>query len=132
MTRCWRVTPWQATGGVDALAVTHMDALQNQKSWTWCDGYQGLDYAGERYTAFKTPDGVVERFHLPADLSLEQRENFTKALMQVRPLLKTCDAEPGRVVRQIESLLDRPVGLISRGPRAADVEVISPELSIDG
>ena len=87
----------QATGGVDALAVTHMDALQNQKSWTWCDGYQGLDYAGDGFTAFKTPDGVVERFHLPADLSLEQRENFTKALMQVRPLLKTCDAEPGRV-----------------------------------
>lgn len=114
------------TGGVDSLAVTHMDVLSHQLTWKYCAGYKG--YNGPDDTTIDTDksEGVMTSFRLPRFLSLEQRAEFTKALSTVNPVLETCSADEAKVIQKIESLLGKPVDMISRGPSAGNVEILKP------
>jgi adenylosuccinate synthase len=100
-------------GGVDSLLVTHMDMLPKLNEWKYCFGYK---------------DGLEELlagFHPSRSLSLEERAELTQALLAVTPEFNSCKAEDKTVIREIESLLGQPVGLISHGPRAEDVQILN-------
>lgn len=93
-------------GGVDALALTHMDILPRLPAWTYCAEYADFP-----------------RFPLPPPASLDERAAFTQRLFDIRPCLQTCPPREATVLATIQTLLQRPVGLISRGPRAEEVAI---------
>ncbi len=114
------------TGGVNALLVTHLDALTHMQAWNYCPGYKGQLGFDPALVDVRDGDGVLENFRLPSALSLAQREQFTQALAKVTPLLETCEADDEKVIAKIESLLGQSVDMISTGPRAEHVKIIRP------
>lgn len=111
-------------GRLDALAVTHMDLLPRLEKFKYCvgyDGYPGLEHmpVGKNATT-----GVLNNFRFDPLLDIGQREQITKALSAVVPVLETCDVNEGEVIRKIGELLGQPVGIISRGPCAEHVQVL--------
>jgi adenylosuccinate synthase len=111
-------------GKIDTLAVTHLDILSQMNTWTYCPGYQ--DYHMPNTLSVKTAisHGVLESFHLPDDLSLEKRAEFTDALGSVTPVLETCEPDTETVVQKIESLVGQQIGIVSHGPSANNVEIL--------
>ena len=114
------------TGGVDALMVTHLDALRRLKTWNYCAGYTGQLEFDPALVDVRDSDGVLENFRLPDDLPLAQRELFTQALAKVTPVLETCEPEDEKVMAKIGSLLGQSVDMISSSPRAEHVKIIHP------
>jgi len=120
-------------GGVDALAITHMDMISRLKLFKYCAGYAGYHVIESMLINAQVTGGVLKSFQLPRFLSLEQREQITRALFAVEPILETCGANPQgtymypagemEVIQKIESLLARPVGMIARGPAAGNVQI---------
>ncbi len=92
-----------ATGGVDTLAITHMDILPRLPAWCYVDEYQNI----------KMP--------APKHLSLAERAQFTSELNAVQPNLKDCEADVDTVVEKIENLLGVDIAFLSFGQRAGDV-----------
>jgi adenylosuccinate synthase len=115
----------EVNGGVDALAVTHLDVLPRLKHWNYCPGYQGGQSLKGLTVDSAISEVILERFHLPPFLSLAQRAEFTQALGAVQPILETCANIERAVIGKIESLIGQPVSIISRGPGAGDVRVIN-------
>jgi adenylosuccinate synthase len=113
------------TGGVDSLAVTHLDVLSRLKTWNYCMGYKGQHGFEDTFVDSNISDGVLKSFRLPRSLSLAQRAQFTQALSAVVPMLETCDADAGKVIQKIELLIGQPVGIISRGPSAENVQILN-------
>ncbi len=112
------------TGRIDALVVTHLDVLSHLKRWVYCTGYKvPLDF-DDTFVDSAIADGVLKYFRLPRFLALAQREKFTQALSQVTPVLEAGATGDGKVIQKIESLIGQPVGIISRGPSAENVELI--------
>ena len=112
------------TGTLDSLAVTHLDALSRLKAWRCCPGYQGqLDF-DPAFVEMNRADGILENFRLPHFLPLEQREQFTRALSHVTPVLEACKPDDREVIQKIEELIRQPVGMISNGPCAENVKII--------
>ncbi len=113
-------------GRVDMLAVTHLDVLADLKSWKYCVGYQGYQKTSKTSIVSTTSDdGVLTGFRIPPDLSLVERTQFTQALSTVTPVLNNCDADTEKVVREIELLIGKQVGIVSYGPCARDVQTLS-------
>jgi adenylosuccinate synthase len=113
------------TGRLDALAVTHLDVLPRLKVWKYCPGYKGCDGLYETSVDATESGGVLRSFRFTNVLPLDQRAQFTQALSVVTPELETCDAEDETVIRQIELLTGHPVGIISRGPGAENVQILN-------
>jgi len=113
------------TGGVDLLAVTHLDILAGQQAWKYCAGYQGYPQSPQTPIVPTIADGVLTDFRIPPDLGLAERAAFTQALSSVTPVFKDCEANAERVIGEIELLLGQPVGIVSYGPRARDVGRLS-------
>ena len=111
------------TGRLDALAVTHLDVLPRLANWKYCPGYKGYDGLYATTVDATESGGVLRSFRPSNSLSLVQRAQLTQALTAVTPELETCNAEDETVIRQIELLTGHPVGMISRGPRAENVQV---------
>jgi len=112
------------TGGVDTLAITHLDILPSLKRWTYCVGYQEYHDPHKISIASIASNGALTGFQLPPSLSLEQRSEFTKVLSSVKPILESCDLDEESVIREIESLTGQQVGIISHGPSAKDVQIL--------
>jgi len=68
---------------------------------------------------------MLTNFQLPRSLSLAQRERFTQALCAAQPLLENCDPNQGTVIRKIESLIRRPVDMISTGPKTKNEQILN-------
>jgi adenylosuccinate synthase len=115
----------ELTGRVDSLVVTHLDILSHLKRWIYCAGYEVPHDFEDTIIDATIGDGVLENFHLSPFLSMLQREKFTQALSKVTPVLETCNTGEGRVIQKIESLIGQPVGMISRGPSAENVKIIT-------
>jgi adenylosuccinate synthase len=113
------------TGGVDSLAVTHLDVLSRLKTWKYCPGYKGYHGLYDIPVDSTISDGALASFRLPHFLSLAERAQFTQALSTVAPVLETCDADDETVIREIELLIGQPVGIISRGPSAENVQILN-------
>ncbi|MFJ9412122.1 adenylosuccinate synthetase [Streptomyces sp. NPDC101393] len=97
-----------ACGGVDALAVTHLDAPAR---------YGALRIA----RAYRTPDGPLP--HLPAARpgDLDRQQRLTQRLLAARPDdWQSPGRDPHHWTDAISAALSAPVALESYGPTAAD------------
>jgi len=114
----------EATGGIDSLAVTHMDILPHLNKWNYCPGYK--EYSGllDKTADSTTSDDMLTSFSLPQSLSLEQRTQFTQILAEAVSVTDTCSNDEEEVIEKIETLTRIPIGIISRGPSAENVEIL--------
>lgn len=115
----------EVTGGVDNLMITHLDVLPRLEKWKYCLGYKGFYDSYNTSNKLDFSDGILTNLRLPSSLSLDQREEFTKALFLAKPVLKTCDVDSNMVVRKIESLVGQTIGLVSYGPSAKDIQMLN-------
>ena len=113
-----------ATGGIDTLALTHLDLLARLKSWKYCTGYQGFDSSYSQSDSQPQPGIPLTTLRPPHPHSIEQRTEFTSALSAVTPLLEECAADEKQVIAKIESLTGQKVGMVSRGPRTDNVQLL--------
>jgi adenylosuccinate synthase len=116
------------TDGVDVFAVTHLDVLSRLETWNSCAGYKDYSDLAGTSLDIDISDGVLRSFRAPPSLSLAQRAQLTQALSTVNPGLETCDADEQQVIGKIESLIGQPVDIISRGPSAENVKILSSAL----
>ena len=114
------------TGKLDSLMVTHMDVLARLKTWKYCTGYTGQFDFDQRYLDADISKGVLGNLRLPPFLPLAQRAQITQALLKIIPVLETCDTTGEKVIEKIETLIGQPVGIISNGPGAENVNIINP------
>jgi adenylosuccinate synthase len=115
----------QATGGVDSLAVTHMDILPHLDKWKYCQSYKEYQNISNMGIDTLTSNGLLTNFRTPDGLSLDQRAQFTQALFTVTPELNTFKAKEEDVIQGIETLIGRPVGIVSHGPSAEHVQALT-------
>ncbi|MDI5972108.1 adenylosuccinate synthetase [Streptomyces sp. SL13] len=96
------------SGGVDALAVTHLDAPAR--------------HPGLRVVQALTLDGIrTDRLPQPHPDDLTARQALTTALLAATPAAwETPGADPGDWSDAVSAALSRPVALESHGPTAAD------------
>jgi adenylosuccinate synthase len=110
-------------GKLDALAVTHLDVLPRLEAWKYCPGYADGQGFCAPFVSVDRSGGLLTGFRLPGDLSLAQREKFTRALSSAAPVFETCASQNGNVIEKIEELAGLPVGLVSNGPKAENVKI---------
>ncbi|PTL81474.1 adenylosuccinate synthetase [Vitiosangium sp. GDMCC 1.1324] len=111
-------------GGVDALAITHLDMLERLRTWKVCAGYQHEPMPGDsELIEHRTEAGLVTRLAVPTIPSLERQARLAGWLARVTPQLEECEPEEDAVLGHLERLLGRSVDLVSRGPRASDVSL---------
>ena len=115
----------EVAGAVDSLVLTHLDVLSHLKTWKYCVGYKGQPGFDDTFVDSDISDGVLTSFRLPRFLPLAQRAQFTQVLSAVAPLLETCDADDRKVIQKIETLIGQPVGIISCGPSADNVQILN-------
>jgi len=94
----------EADGGIDALAITHLDWLSRIRRWTYCDAY--------------LPD---VQLHPSAARSLDHQEQMTSLIAAIRPVLRHGSAREEDVLETIEHIVGKRVVIGSRGPSAGDV-----------
>lgn len=116
-----------AVGGVNALAITHMDILPRLENWQYCSGYQGMHIAG-------TPpiDDNLTDLHLPASLSLAERTRFTQALSKATPIVNKANPDEKTVIREIERLTGQQVSVVSHGPSTENVQIVEKKIASAG
>ena len=117
-----------ATGSVDSLMVTHLDAMENLESWKYCPRYEIPNGLHGVLWDPHNPDeaGVAETLPFTDHLSIAERTEFTRSLSAVSPILETCESDGEKVIQKVEELLGQQVGLVSRGTSASDVQVLHP------
>lgn len=113
----------RATGGVDSLAVTHLDRLDRPEAngpWQVVHGYRGVR------------DGALDeagQIALPDPHDFPARERLTAALLDSEPKLRALAtgnavSEQAAFVEWIEGALGVPVSIASHGPTALDKRVL--------
>ena len=98
--------------GMDAIAVTKLDVLDNQETIRVCVGYE---YEGERVTIFPAETSILEQCK-PVYAEFPGWMSPTGGV-------KDYDALPPRAkdyIKHLKELTDRPVWLISTGPSRDD------------
>jgi len=112
----------ELVGGVDMLAITHLDAVPQMPTWKACSGYR-LDPRPRdaELIAESTADGLVARLLTPAGRSLALQARMANMLARAGAVFEECEPHEGAVLGLLESLLERSVDIVSRGPRARDV-----------
>lgn len=93
-----------ADGAIDALAITHADALRAWPRWTYCNRYEG---------GFPLVPSTAR--------SLQYQERLTNELLVAQPVVSHRPAVEDDVLGTIEELARKPVVIGSRGPSAAHV-----------
>jgi adenylosuccinate synthase len=114
-----------ASGGVNALAVTHMDLLPSLKSWNYCSGYALPRTTIPEIIDSKISDSMQVSFRIPNHATLDERRAVSSWLSTVSPVVRSCPPEETQVVQKIEDLLCREVNIVSGGNKAEDVETIN-------
>lgn len=113
------------TGGVDMLAVTHMDGLSQLNEWKYCQGYLNYHDLIRTTSDATISGGRLTNFTPPDSPSLSLRKQITQGLFEVVPEFETCEADDGIVIQKIEALTGESVGVVSHGPCSKDVEILS-------
>lgn len=112
----------RATGGVDSLAVTHLDILPQLEDWKYCPGYREYSAIENVGVSIEKTNGLLENFSIPEDFPLYHREEFSLALGNAQPHFKLCNATDDEVIQTIEDLTGHPVYFASYGKMSSDVK----------
>ncbi|MEC3953456.1 adenylosuccinate synthetase [Nocardia sp. CDC153] len=104
----------EACGGIDGLAVNHLDAVGAHRT-----AADGNHTGGEIRTAtgYLTPDGCVDRLTCGAWQDLDHQQTLTDLLTTATPALADLPAD---VPAYLETALGAPVVLTGHGPDRAD------------
>jgi adenylosuccinate synthase len=102
----------EATGRLDQLAVTCLDRLNDLPDLRICRRYQYHTFTIDR----------IARSPVPRDLDYQER--ITNGLARCTPVLEAL-ADPGALLRMLESELEAPVGIVSEGPAAEGKRILS-------
>lgn len=98
-------------GGVDGIALTHVDRLEGSRTWRVANAY---DVQGDALT--RDGLGAVASLPVGADGDLAHQERLTRALTSATPRLRDVPAET--VVSTFEDALETRVRWLSSGPSA--------------
>lgn len=103
----------EACGGVDAVAMTHLDALARAPTW-------------RAVNAYRTREGTLRRLPLAPTRDLEHQARLTAELFAAEPIHEQppIGDEPDRARRWLEFVereLAAPVAIEAHGPRADKV-----------
>nr|WP_205625520.1 adenylosuccinate synthetase [Actinomadura atramentaria] len=93
----------EACGGIDALAITHMDVAASNPDLLRC-------------TAYELPDEQNPLTRLPHHNDLTTREHLTTRLLTARPIYEPL----GDPITAAETATNAPAVLLSHGPRTSD------------
>jgi adenylosuccinate synthase len=113
------------TGGVDHVAVTHLDILPHLKEWKFCQGYRDPHHCFDAPAGSNISGNTLTSLPARNLLPLGERAQITQALSRVEPVIETCDVEDKIVIQKIEALLGHPVGIVSHGPCAENVQILN-------
>jgi adenylosuccinate synthase len=106
------------THGADALALTHLDALERVPQWRVCEAYEAAAHPALEQDGA----GRVVRLRTGSAPDLEHAAALGLALGRVRPLYAQLGrVQPETYVERVGAALGVPVRLGSYGPRATDV-----------
>lgn len=112
----------RAAGGVDVIALTHLDALPRLPAWKTCARYA---LPGWQPDLFAGEGDFVDSVHPPVGHDLERQARLCADLGRATPVLEPAGflGEGGerRAVAFFEEAVGAPVRFVSRGPRASDV-----------
>lgn len=103
-----------ATGGVDALALTHLDRLPALPRWRAARAYRT---SADDTLVDRDADGHAVALR-PGDLAHQER--LGRALAVAEPVYDDVPGEPEAFTRWLESKLETPIRLTSHGPTARD------------
>lgn len=106
----------EVSGSVDALAITHVDALSRRDRWRVARGY-----AGDGGALFDREGEVLARVRPSAEVDLDHQAALGRALAEVEPIYDEVD--PREVPEAMASALALPIAMTSSGPSAADVRM---------
>ena len=119
----------EVCGGIDGLALTHLDALSHLPSWRVCTAYRLRDADADPSLFLRGPSDLVRAIRPGPARDLEHAEALGRALGHVTPVYEDMRAES--LVRRIEETLGAEVLVRSSGPTAAD-KAFAGRLSTDG
>lgn len=105
----------EVTGGVDAIALTHLDTAARHRELRICRAYQ-------------TPGHVLTRLQPGPPRDLDYQEQLTHVLLAAQPIYSPADGDWADVIEQETGA---PVVLRSHGPTTADKSA-SESLTTDG
>lgn len=108
-------------GGIDGLALTHLDRLAQQAAWQVCSGYR-LDaaWASDRDAWFDCTGDQIRSIRVCAPPDLTHQARLTERLFACQPVYETIPAHPPDYVEAIAAALGVPVAITSHGPRPSD------------
>jgi adenylosuccinate synthase len=113
------------TPELDALALTHVDALARRTDWSLCDAYT-LGSADREGLIGRSSGNRVLDLAARAETTLDRQSRLGALLSACEPERERVPADEALHVRCIEQRIGRSIEAISRGPTAADVELRTP------
>lgn len=109
-----------ALGGIDALALTHLDTATAMPVWRHATGWHG-EFAGVQVE--RDARGAAVRLIPDPRASLEERAILSACVSQAQPILEDSAPEAAVIVSRIEAVVGAPAVLLARGPSAGGVEL---------
>ena len=121
----------RVSGGVDSIALTHLDKMDSVPKWKLCTEYEIpkniLDSKDNRMTIISQQkntkivriDNLKEK-EILEDLSYQ--ESLTSLLNSAKPVYKEI-TNNNNFIQTIEKYLAVPVSIISKGPKATDKSI---------
>jgi adenylosuccinate synthase len=111
----------RACGGVDALALTHLDALPRVPMWQFCRAYR-LERARPSLFEHSDQTAIATAILPPAEHDLDRQAALGDAVTSASPLYEHASwASPDQAASFFEEAVGAPVRLVSSGPSASDV-----------
>lgn len=112
----------EACGGVDSLAISHLDKLADLPDQRWCSGYwtDRLDLAED--LADIDDRGRIVRLRPSPTLDVAYQSRLTELVMSCRPDYEQAPSiiDKERFIAQVTESLGKPVHIASYGPTAED------------
>jgi adenylosuccinate synthase len=117
-----------ACGGLDAVALTHLDALGRVPAWQVCRAYRMAQPDPALFEAAGGDAGLAVGIRLPPGRDLDRQAALGVALAGASPVYEAAPwrGDPGgeeRAIAFFEEALGAPVRLTACGPSARDVRV---------
>jgi adenylosuccinate synthase len=116
----------RVAGGVDALALTHADALARVPAWKVCRSYALRDAASASLFETDARDPrLAVALRPPVAHDVDRQAALTAAVLDATPAYEDVDWSGARGVEHAMSFFERAVGAkvrwVSSGPRASDL-----------
>jgi adenylosuccinate synthase len=111
----------EVNGGVDFLALTHLDVPGKASAWNVCREYSWKNEKRREKNCTPLQEGPRKEIPLQNGMSIVQREKLTQALFHVTPMYDASGKDELSVLEKTASLVGRPIDLFSRGPYASDM-----------